>query len=107
MVTSKYNKPIINYKKVNLIINLFCIWSVFEIDRIVDKDVCEEGSVIYKVHWINWPAKWDSWLSREEINADELINEFEQQLQQKPEQNMEEDTTDEDDNDDDDDEWWF
>lgn len=49
----------------------------WEVDRILAERV-RNGSVQYKIRWLNWSSEFDEWVNRKDINADELIHEFNQ-----------------------------
>ena len=59
----------------------------WELDRILDKRVVPRGrgvSTEYLLRWQGWGSEWDRWINVKNMNADELIAEYEQHAAQKP-----------------------
>ena len=59
----------------------------WELDRILDKRVVPRGrgvSTEYLLRWQGWGSEWDRWTNVKDMNADELIAEYEQHAAQRP-----------------------
>ena len=59
----------------------------WELDRILDKRLVPRGrrvSTEYLLRWQGWGSEWDRWINVKNMNADELIAEYEQYITQKP-----------------------
>lgn len=45
----------------------------YEIEEILEKRKDEDGKIQYRVKWVGWSRRHNSWVKEEDIHADELI----------------------------------